>query len=607
MNTLEWNMPWLLLLALQPLLIYFLRKYFAQRNINHYVSKTLQPWVVINSSRISSNNSFILNTAYYLAWLLFAIAAAGPRIAETSIAGIDNSKKDIMVVLDISQSMHASDLASNRINVAYKKISQLINNSNHSRIGIIVYAAKPHLYTPLTYDKTALNFYLKNLKYLVPPSQGTQPLTALNLASRLLTDSNSKRSKSILLITDTDTTKENNDKLNKATPLFIKNNIAVYTLVIASSNGEAVPAFSDGWINIDGRPVISRPKPQSYQRLSEQSNGLLKKTSSNNAGITSIIDAINTTTSGSNTESGLTTWLELFYLFLLPAIILIFFTMHPYKLRLNTNLVLICIAVTSTVFINTPISANQQDDLRKAYAALTNAEYVKSRELYSSMNTFDGSFGEAISSYKLTEYTRAIRLFEKSVLLAETAEQIGKTLYNLGNSYFQIGNYTLAVSSFKQALLYQPQHAASQKNLVYAENALKALNDRKKLLAKTARAGRGPRSATAAKDVIFSDNNNVSLDDTESNDLDTINNHLDNEVDIPEFIILRGLAFADNSASNNATFTTGNADAANGLTINQINKVLDNQAVLWRRIFEIEEGYPAPLDEPESLPGVLPW
>ncbi len=614
MSSLSWNMPWLLLIAVQPVILLLLRKYVETKHLNNYVKKELQPWVVIRNSNRLSNGASIRNITYYLAWVLFAIAAAGPRFADETYTN-NSHRNDIMIVLDISQSMHATDLVPNRLRQAHKKINQLVNTATDSRIGIITYAAKPHLYVPLTYDKKALRFYIKNLSFLTPPSQGSKPLSALKLAKQYIKEN--AINKSILLITDADTDLVENDLLKEATTDFLENNVTVHTLLMATNNGEAVPAFNDGWITVDGRPVISRPRPENYQYLSNKTGGLFRTSATDNTAINSIIEQIKTDSTLSANETTEKNWRELFYLFLIPAILFLFLNMFPYYLpqkklflrktnHVNVMIVTISLIVLST--ISTTGFASQSDALRAAYTTLMKKQYVKSRELYSAIDGFDARFGEAISSYRLSDHPRAIRLFEQAVLLAESPEDFTKTLYNLGNSYFQTGNYALAISNFNSALLYTPSHQPSLMNKAFAEKALLATEERKKLLAITSRAGRGPRSARADNDVSFSENNNISLDNSELNDLVSNNSNTNKEVDIPEFIILRGLEFANQTAVNKKKIKdTAYNSALNNRSLSKLNKLLDNQVLLWRRIFEIEEGYPAPLDEPDVLPGVPAW
>ncbi len=619
MTMVEWNMPWLLLLAVQPLVISLLRKYFEKKRIKNYVKKELQAWVIVHTPPSLKNKHLLRNIFYYLAWLLFAIAAAGPRIAEQVPSGLNNHGKDIMIVVDISQSMQATDLTPSRLHHAYKKINYLIDTMSGNRIGIITYAAKPHLYVPLTHDKNVLRFYLKNLMFLVPPSQGSRPLSALKLASQQLNSKelpNNQRTKSILLITDADSIEAENTKLDESSTYFVKRNTPIFTMIVASDKGEAIPAFKDGWISINGRPVISRPQIKIYQSLSDNTHGILKRVSSDYSSMNSIIDNINSLTEPSNNIATQTNWNELYYLFLFPAVLLLFINMFTYTLARKVflsniapaiNLMLIFVGILVMTFVSSSLYANQSDEINNAYQALIKQDYVKAREIYSELNNFDGRFGEAVSSYRLSDYPRAIRLFEQAVLLAQSPKQFSKTLYNLANSYFQTGNYALAISNFKAALLYQPTHQSSLKNLEYSEKALLAIAERKKLLAITKRSGRGPRSARAADDVVISENSSVSLDDSESLSSNTNNVYINKKIDIPEFIILRGLAFAKDAQNTRQSTNSNGEKHLTKLNLSQLNKLLDNQSTLWRRIFEIEEGYPAPLDEPESLPGVLPW
>ena len=616
----EWNTPWLLLIAVQPFLILLMRRYIEQTTIKSFVNKKLQDWVIVHNNDNVKNKVYMRNIAYYLAWILFSIAAAGPQIAEDIPAGISDQGKDIMVVLDISQSMHTTDLSPSRLRLAHKKIEYLINNTRGNRIGIITYAAKPHLYIPLSYDESALNFYLRNLKFLIPPSQGSQALTALQLAKARLSHNelgSNNRSTAIILITDGDTSEDNLTQLKKAGSSLLENNIPIFTLLMSTSHGEAIPGFNDGWLNINGRPIISRPTPEPYQKLSDSTNAQLEKATTSNTDIDSIISRIEALSNNKNKTDKQTNWRELHYWFLFPAILLLFANMFPYRF-INRyfvktkyrpiNAIIISLILVGSIIANSPVSASQQDEIRSAYKALLNNEYIKSRELYSSINGFEGLYGEAVSSYRLADYTSAIRLFERAVLSASTPQDTANTLYNLGNSYFKIGNYSLAASSFQSALLYQPQHEPSIKNKLYAEKAHIITQERKKLLALTNRAGKGPRSARAADNVTFTDNNNITLDNSESENLSISNASADSNIVIPEFIILRGIEFAkSSSADKNITLKNESSQLTSNVSLNKTNKLEDDQTVLWRRIFEIEEGYPAPLDKPETLPGVQPW
>jgi len=606
----EWHTPWLLLIALQPVLIIIFRRLFQRNHLNRYVKKELQAWVAVPQRLDHRSYSLIRNILYCLAWIAFAIAAAGPRIAEDIPNGANYSGKDIMVVLDISQSMQASDITPNRLRQAHAKINYLIKESPNTRIGIIVYAAKPHLYVPVTYDKAALQFYLRNIELLTPPSQGSRPSLAIKLAGKQL--SSQHREKYILHITDADTDKKETSELKDS--LNAIKNIPIYTLLIASEKGEAVPAFKDGWLNIDGNPVVSRPNISGHKEISNMSNGYFTISSTNNTGIETLIDKIRNDDQLSNTNNISTSqnWHELFPSFLFMGIILLLLSMLPYKPKLTSPLkspapTLLIVFVLLGSLTSEPVSANEQDTLQKAYTALKTEDYLKARQLYSSVNNYAGHYGEAVAAYRMEDYPRAIRLFEQAVLLATSDTDYAGTLYNVGNCYFQVGNFPSAIASYQAALLYDPEHSASKHNMVFAKKALLAVEERKKLINVTTRAGRGPRSAIAADNITITENTGVSLGESESSGQDIEKTSSSSSLDIPELIILKGLEFAENSASNVVKNTASEKYLSTVATKNQLNKLYDNQPALWQRIFEVEEGYPAPLDEPDNITGVLPW
>jgi len=611
----DWHMPWLLLIALQPLALLLARKFFERNSLNNYAQKSLQPWVKLKQNSSYTNYSMLRNIGYWLAWILLAIAAAGPRVAQDISGTSDDSSKEIMIVLDISQSMQATDISPSRLRQAGKKINLLVDRLPDTRLGIIVYAAKPHLYVPMTHDKNAIKFYLRNLEFLTPPSQGSRPSLALALAKQTLSKARSlgdHSNKYIVHITDADTDKEENNILADTLSVPLQQQTPIYTLLMASIQGEAIPASKDGWLNIDGRPIISRPAVATHRRLSRDAGGELIRATKTNTDISKLISKIRDDISSKslNKIEGDISWNELFALTLIPGILLLFFSMSPFKLNLTISTrpahLLIPLLLLGT-FTSTDATESQSDALPKAYDALIKGDYLQARELYVSMNNFDGSYGAAVASYRMKDYPRAIRLFEQAILFAKTDKDFADTLYNLGNSYFQIGSFNNAITSYQGALLYSPNNEASKSNLVYAKRVLVAVEERKKNIASTTRAGRGPRSALAAEDIILNENNGVSLDNSESTSK-TNNSPSKSELDIPEFIILKGLSFTEKSVNTRGISKHHRNESLSTIVISgQLHKIYDNQPILWQRIFELEEGYPAPLSEPDSLPGVRPW
>ncbi|MGD8940022.1 MAG: VWA domain-containing protein, partial [Gammaproteobacteria bacterium] len=182
----HWREPLWLLLALQPLLIWILYKLWQDRQLTAYVDRALQPWVVVHEQRAWHKRLISRNNAYILAWSLFAVAAAGPRLPLYEPQVNADKGMNIMVVLDTSRSMTASDTLPNRLRRAELELHEMLSRAQGQRVGVIVYAARAHVFVPLTWDFAALRYYLQSLDKLILPTRGSQLVDALALAKDTL-------------------------------------------------------------------------------------------------------------------------------------------------------------------------------------------------------------------------------------------------------------------------------------------------------------------------------------------------------------------------------------------------------------------------------------
>ena len=115
LSQLDWQYPWALLLALQPLLMGLLLRLRRERALR-YAAPHLLPWAVMNKASADNHSRWrVLHGGYGLFWMLLALAAAGPRIPDTTIAKQETQETrpglrrdvDIMLVLNLSPSMLA--------------------------------------------------------------------------------------------------------------------------------------------------------------------------------------------------------------------------------------------------------------------------------------------------------------------------------------------------------------------------------------------------------------------------------------------------------------------------------------------------------------------
>lgn len=264
-----------------------------------------------------------------------------------------------------------------------------------------------------------------------------------------------------------------------------------------------------------------------------------------------------------------------------------------------------------------PALASEQN----AHAAYQQQQYATARALYSQQRGYRARMGEGDSLYRLRQYAGAIRQFTLATLAARTDRQRANALFNLGNSHFQLGDYARAARVFSDVLRYRAPDPAAAHNRALS-TALAARVQQDLGGGRGGRMGSGPRQARAPAGMNVDAQARLSISDatpnTPVNDAATPLAALSRTR--LDALLLRGLnrarlaTGAAAQADTRAPSGTGREAAPGGNAA--VALLQDGQATadtgaqtarLWQRIFEDEEGFPAPLAQPKTLPGLAPW
>ncbi len=200
---------------------------------------------------------------------------------------------DIMVCLDVSNSMYAEDILPNRIKRAQELLKKMIDQLDGDRFGLVVFAGKGYLQMPLSTDYyTAKQLVDAAMPYSVP-TQGTAIGQALKVALRSLPDSPIKN-KSILLITDGE---DHEEEIDEAVKEAQKRKIPIHTWAFGSLAGAKVPmVVSEKKTGIrtdeSGAAVISRVNTSLLQSIASKTDGIFSG-QANEVGMTQFLVAIN--------------------------------------------------------------------------------------------------------------------------------------------------------------------------------------------------------------------------------------------------------------------------------------------------------------------------
>ena len=232
----------------------------------------------------------ILRTAYFL---LFLIALLGPSFGDTS-REVKAIGKDIMICVDLSESMNADDIQPTRLTKVKFELKNLVNAFNSDRIGLIIFSSESFMQCPLTYDQGALNLFIETLGTNLVPNAGTDFGPPIDMALEKLSgeESNSteQKSKVIILISDGEDFGENTlDFVSK----LEENGIKLFTLGVGTESGSRIRTNYGFKTDKNGKEIYTRLNAKDLKTLAIKTGGKYFEINAENNDIERLINAIN--------------------------------------------------------------------------------------------------------------------------------------------------------------------------------------------------------------------------------------------------------------------------------------------------------------------------
>ncbi|HBC79165.1 MAG TPA: hypothetical protein DCZ51_11085, partial [Bacteroidales bacterium] len=178
-----------------------------------------------------------LLTAVSAIILMLARPQFGSRLEEIKKQGVE-----VIIALDVSNSMLAEDIQPNRLTRAKQAISKLVDNLENDKIGLIVFAGDAYTQIPITTDYISAKMFLSTINPEMVPKQGTAIGAAIKLAEKSFTPGEGK-SKAIIIITDGENHED--DPVSEAETAS-KAGIIIHTIGIGSAEGVPVPVIAGG-------------------------------------------------------------------------------------------------------------------------------------------------------------------------------------------------------------------------------------------------------------------------------------------------------------------------------------------------------------------------
>ncbi len=386
------------------------------------------------------------NALFFVMFLLLITAMAQPVI-ENGKVKVKAKSADIMIAIDISDSMLATDVFPTRLDAAKKKVLDLLDGAPNERLGVMAFAKDAYLVSPLSFDHRAVRFLLKQLHTDFITEKGTDFLGLLSAASDTL---KSNENRYLLLLSDGGDQEDFSKEIDYAKEKGIK----VFVLALGSETGAPIKHADGSFVKYKGKIIISK-RNDAVKELAFKTGGAYVEAVTSSEDISAVLHEIQAKTIRKELkEEEVVLYIALFYYPLGLALFILLLATSSMSKRQS---VLVPHLFILAFLLWHPNSAHaglldfqQLEDAKKAYEE---GDYYKSYGLYQEYSkkhpSNDVFYNMGNSLYKVKHFDKAVESYKK-VHYPDKQKQ-AQVLFNIGNSYWSMDKLEKARDAFKKA------------------------------------------------------------------------------------------------------------------------------------------------------------
>ena len=426
---------------------------------------------VMQKLRVSANTLTLKarNGLFMLIGVLLVVALAGPIIEEGKVE-VKAKSADIMIALDISDSMLAEDVYPNRLKLAKQKALELLRVAPNERIGVIGFARNSYLVSPLSFDHEAVSFLLRQLSTDSITEQGTNILSMLEVVDKSIKNDSKKY---LLILSDGG----DNSDFSREIALAKEKNITVFILGIGTPKGAPIKANNGEFIKQNGAIIVSKLNSD-IAKLATKTGGVFIESVNSDKDIKRMLQEIESHSEKKELKSQeIARFIPLFYFPLGLALFLLLIATSSMSKR-KTVQVPLALFATLMLFQTPNLHAglfdfSKLDEAKKAYEA---KDYEKSAKIYGEYGATstkgESYYNAANALYKQGKYKEAIASYEKATFDDKASR--AKNFSNMGNAYVKLSNeesLKKAIEAYTESLKLQ-EDKDTQENLEAVKKAL---------------------------------------------------------------------------------------------------------------------------------------
>lgn len=274
------NDSWFLaFVLLAGLVVYFVvSNKLMQRKLLKTFGPKMLPFFTTRFSQFKKNLKFVF---ILIALGLMIVALARPQAGKGK-RQIKSQGVELMIAVDVSNSMLSEDVKPSRLEHAKKEISHLLNILGGDKVGLLAFAGSAVLLSPMTTDKSALKMFLETLSPRSVETQGTELAKALKEAGEAFkrggedVGPNQKMTRVVIIISDGE---DHEEGALKAAKEMAEEGIRVFAMAFGSDRGGKIPkrnarGLLKGYVrDRSGKEVVTKVNPEMMKQIARAGKG----------------------------------------------------------------------------------------------------------------------------------------------------------------------------------------------------------------------------------------------------------------------------------------------------------------------------------------------
>jgi Ca-activated chloride channel homolog len=428
-------------------LIWTLFLLFYQRNpafqLEKFIDPHLLPYLRLNKPKKASFWKTLLLWSFV--WMGLTLALAGPRWSFREVETFTQDQS-LVLLLDLSESMNATDVKPSRLIRAKQKIEDLLNLSKGVKIGLIAFAADSHMLAPITDDKETLRHLLPSIDTELVYIQGSRLTAALEMAATML-EAEPGHNKALLVISDGGF--EDASAILNAKKLAEKE-IVIHVMGVGTESGATFYK--------NNTPIVSKLEKERLNEISKIGRGRYLEAHYSDHEEAIILKELEKRAEAQETIGKKNRfWEEHFYVMIIPLL--------PIMLgwfRKGAIFAALCLFLIPSFKMEATFADYFKNSEELGKLAFDEGDYA------GAIDVFQDPYRKGVACYRANNFAQAEEHFRES----NRPEVAAEAAYNLGNSQVKQQKFEEAIKTYEDLLTKWPDHQKAKENLEIVKKLL---------------------------------------------------------------------------------------------------------------------------------------